>query len=51
MRLRDDSIANADRVHDAMVREIKEDMQKRFDEIDTAEEATAAIKEKLNEDK
>ena len=49
LRLRDESIANADRVHDAMIREIKEDMQKRFDEIDTAEEATAAIKEKLNE--
>ena len=51
LKLRDESIANADRVHDAMIREIKEDMQKRFDEIDTAEEATAAIKEKLNEDK
>lgn len=49
LRLRDDSIANADRVHDTMIREIKEDMQKRFDEIDTAEEATAAIKEKLDE--
>ena len=47
LNLRDESIANADRVHDAMIREIKEDMQKRFDEIDTAEEATAAIKEKL----
>ena len=47
LKLRDESIANADRVHDAMIREIKEDMQKRFDEIDTAEEATAAIKEKL----
>ena len=51
LKLRDESVANADRVHDAMIREIKEDMQKRFDEIDTAEEATAAIKEKLNEDK
>ena len=49
LRLRDESIANADRVHDAMIREIKEDMQKRFEEIDTAEEATAAIKEKLDE--
>ena len=49
LKLRDESIANADRVHDAMIREIKDDMQKRFDEIDTAEEATAAIKEKLNE--
>ena len=49
LRSRDESIENADRVHDAMIREIKEDMQKRFDEIDTAEEATAAIKEKLNE--
>ena len=49
LRLRDESIANADRVHDAMIREIKEDMQKRFDEIETAEQATAAIKEKLNE--
>jgi len=47
LKLRDESVANADRVHDAMIREIKEDMQKRFDEIDTAEEATAAIKEKL----
>ena len=47
LKLRDESIANADRVHDAMIREIKEDMQKRFEEIDTAEEATAAIKEKL----
>ena len=47
LKLRDESIANADRVHDAMIREIKEDMQKRFDEIDTAEEATQAIKEKL----
>ncbi len=47
LKLRDESVANADRVHDAMIREIKEDMQKRFEEIDTAEEATAAIKEKL----
>jgi len=47
LKLRDDSIANANRVHDAMVREVKEDMQKRFDEIETAEQATAAIKEKL----
>ena len=47
LKLRDESVANADRVHDAMIREIKEDMQKRFDEIDTPEEATAAIKEKL----
>ena len=47
LELRDESIANADRGHDAMIREIKEDMQKRFDEIDTAEEATQAIKEKL----
>ena len=47
LKLRDESIANADRVHDSMIREIKEDMQKRFEEIDTAEEATAAIKEKL----
>ena len=51
LRLRDESIANANRVHDAMIREIKEDMQKRFEEIDTAEEATAAIKEKLDENK
>ena len=50
LKLRDESIANADRVHDAMIREIKEDMQKRFDEIETAEQATAAIKEKLGED-
>lgn len=50
LELRDESIANADRVHDAMIREIKEDMQKRFDEIDTAEQATLAIKEKLGED-
>ena len=49
LKLRDESIANADRVHDAMIREIKEDMQKRFEEIETAEEATAAIKEKLDE--
>jgi len=49
LKLRDESIANADRVHDAMIREIKEDMQKRFDEIETAEQATAAIKEKLDE--
>lgn len=49
LELRDESIANADRVHDAMIREIKEDMQKRFDEIETAEQATAAIKEKLDE--
>lgn len=49
LKLRDDSIANANRVHDAMVRDVKEDMQKRFDEIETAEQATAAIKEKLNE--
>ena len=47
LKLRDESIANADRVHDSMIREIKEDMQKRFEEIDTAEEATAAIKEKI----
>ena len=51
LRLRDDSIANADRVHDAMIREIKEDMQKRFYEIETAEQATAEIKEKLSENK
>ena len=49
LKLRDESITNADQVHDAMIREIKEDMQKRFDEIETAEQATAAIKEKLNE--
>ena len=49
LELRDESIANADRVHDAMIREIKDDMQKRFDEIETAEQATAAIKEKLDE--
>ena len=46
-KIRDESIDVADRVHDAMIREIKEDMQKRFDEIQTAEDATAAIKEKL----
>ena len=49
LKLRDESVANADRVHDAMIREIKEDMQKRFDEIDTAEKATAAIKERLDD--
>ena len=49
LRLRDESVANADRVHDAMIREIKEDMQKRFEEIETAEQATTAIKEKLSE--
>ena len=49
LKLRDESITNADQVHDAMIREIKEDMQKRFNEIETAEQATAAIKEKLNE--
>ena len=51
LKLRDESIHNAERVHDAMIHEIKTDMQKRFEEIDTAEKATAAIKEKLNEDK
>ena len=49
LKLRDDSINNANRVHDAMIDEIKEDMQNRFEEIDTAEKATAAIKEKLDE--
>ena len=51
LKLRDESINNAARVHDAMIHEIKEDMQERFEEIDTAEKATAAIKEKLNENK
>ena len=47
LKLRDDSIENASRVHDAMIQEIKDDMQKRFEEIDTAEKATAAIKDKI----
>ena len=47
LKLRDESVANANRVHDAMIRQIKEDMQNRFDEIDTPEEATQAIKDKL----
>ena len=47
LRIRDDSIENANRVHDAFIEEIKEDMQNRIEEIDTPEKATAAIKDKL----
>lgn len=47
LNLRDNSIENANRVHDAMIQGIKEDMQQRFEEINTAEKATVAIKEKL----
>ena len=42
-------IAAAERTHDALIHQVKEDMAKRIQEIETAEEATAAIKEKLDE--
>ena len=40
-------LAAAERTHDAMIDQVKEDMAKRIDEIETAEQATEAIREAL----
>ena len=43
-------IAAAEKTHDALIHQVKEDMAKRIKEIETAEQATEAIKNKLAED-
>ena len=42
-------LAAAERTHDALIIQIKEDMANRIEEIETADQATEAIKEKLEE--
>lgn len=43
------AVEQANAVHDALINQVKDDMQKRFEEIQTAEQATEEIKEKLAE--
>ena len=42
---KEELITAAERTHDTMIGQLKEDMAKRIDEIETAEQATEAIKE------
>ena len=44
---KEELLAAAERTHDAMINQVKEDMAKRIDEIETAEQATEAIRETL----
>lgn len=43
------AVEQANAIHDALVNQVKDDMQKRFEEIQTAEQATEEIQEKLDE--
>ena len=44
---KEELLAAAERTHDAMINQVKEDMAKRIEEIETAEQATEAIKEAI----